>query len=174
MFTKHNTPIKIAVYALILTVFYLLQSVPALKLRFLGQAPELMLILTICVAYNESETFSAFFGLAAGLLNDIVTSSTVGASAIIFMFTAFFISVLLQTLLRRFFLTYVALILTSISLFLILNYIIHSLLYGYVPLGQALLKVILPKLLFSGVLAYAVYPIMNFTYKKFAIGGDMR
>lgn len=172
MFTKHNTTIKIAVYALILTVFYLLQSVPALRIRFAGQSPELMLILTVCVAYNESETFSAFFGLAAGLLNDIVTSSTVGASAIIFMFTAFLISVLLQTLLRRFFLTYVALILSSISLFLILNYIIHSVFYGYVPIGQALIQVILPKFLFSGVLAYIIYPIMNFTYKKFATGGD--
>lgn len=172
MFTRRNTTIKTVIYALILVILYLFQSVPALGLRFMGCAPELMFILTVCVSYNESENFSAFFGLAAGLISDIVTGAAVGMNAIIFMFTAFFISVLLQTLLRRFFLTYISITLISLTVLLFLQYLSSMLFYGYIPLSEALLHVILPKLLFSGVLAYPVYFIVNFVNKKLDEGGE--
>lgn len=171
MFTRNNTPVKIALYGLMLIIFYLLTSVPALGLRFMGQAPELLFILTICVAFNESETFSAFFALAAGILNDCVTDSVVGKSAIVFMFTAFLVSVSLKTILRRLFLTYVVLSLTTVLLFLVTEYIFTVIFYGGLPFGQALLKVILPKFLYSGVLCYPVYFIVGFLSKKLDAGG---
>ena len=54
MFTRNNTPVKIALYGVLLILFYLLTSVPALGLRFMGQAPELLFILTVCIAFSES------------------------------------------------------------------------------------------------------------------------
>ncbi len=172
MFTRRNTSIKITVYALILILFYLLQSVPALHLRFMGNAPELMLLLTVCVAFNESEDFSAFFGLVAGILNDIVTDSTVGISALIFMFAAFFIAVLLKTLLRSFFLTYVSLTLILLVIYLIIKYLLALMLGGSIPFGTALMQVMLPKFLFTSVLSYPSYFFINFVYRMFEQGGE--
>ena len=51
MFEKNDTPFKIILYALFTLVLYLLQSVPALGIRFMGVSPELLLTLVIAVAF---------------------------------------------------------------------------------------------------------------------------
>lgn len=172
MFAKQYTPLKVVSYGLLLVICYLFQSVPALGLRFMDKAPELLLVLCICVAYYESETFSAFFGLAAGLLNDVITDSIVGKSAIIFMFLAFFISILLQTMLRNFFLTYIFMTLSVVLLFLLLEYTFNLLFFGQIPFVTALLKIILPKFFFTGVLAYPIYFIVKLMNDKLWPGGE--
>ena len=172
MFTKQYTSLKVILYGALMVVCYLLQSVPALKLRFMGNAPELLLVLTIGVAYFESATFSAFFGLFAGLLNDIITDSIVGNSALFFMFAAFIISLLLQTLLRDFFLTYIFISLGTLLLFLLLEYLLNLVFFGIADFGTALLKVILPKLFFSGLLAYPVFYVLRKMSEKLWPGGD--
>lgn len=173
MFTRSNTSFKAALYGLMLVVFYLLQSVPAINLKFMDVTPELLLVLTVCVAFNENETFAAFFGLAAGIINDTVTDSIVGKNALIFMFAGFFISVLCQTVFRRFFLTYIFISLCTLGIFLVAEYLLISLFYGSVPLGIALIKVILPKFFYSGVLCYPVYFIVRFLHNKLSAGGDL-
>ena len=172
MFSRSNTSFKSALYGLMLVVFYLLQSVPAINLKFMDVTPELLLVLTVCVAFNENETFAAFFGLAAGIINDTVTDSIVGKNAIIFMFAGFFISILCQTVFRRFFLTYIFITLCSLAIFLTAEYLFVCLFYGSVPLLKALVKVILPKFFYSGVLAYPVYFIVKFLHNKLNAGGD--
>ncbi len=172
MFTKTNTSLKVALYGLVLVIFYLLQSVPALGLRFMNVSPELLLVLSICVAFNESVTFSAFFGLAAGLLNDVVTDSVVGKSALFFMFAAFFVAVALRTVLRKFFLTYIFIQLSAILLFLVIEYILILIFYGTLTPALAVVDVILPKFLFSGLLCYPVYFIIRFLNRKLDAGGD--
>lgn len=172
MFTKHNTTLKIILYSLILFALYIIQSVPALGLRFMDISPELLLVLTISIAFHESETFAAFFGLAAGVLNDIVTDGTVGKTAVFFMFAAFIISVLLQTLLRHFFLTYIFIVLSTTAIFLLGSYLFNLLFIGYIPLGTALLHVILPKFFFTGVLSYPMYFAIRFIHKKLDDGGE--
>ena len=172
MFTKHNTSIRIILYSLVLFILYILQSVPAAGLRFMNVAPELLLTLTIGIAFFESETFAAFFGLAAGLLNDIVTDSAVGKSAVFFMFAAFIISMFLQTLLRNFFLTYIFMTLSVTAVYLVLCYLLAMLVSGYIPIGSALLHVLLPKFFFTGVLAYPLYFVVRFIHRRLEDGGD--
>ncbi len=171
MFSRSNTSVKAALYGLVLIVFYLLQSVPALNFRFMNVSPELLLVLSICVAYNESETFAAFFGLIVGIINDTVTDGVVGKSALFFMFAAFIVSVLLKTVLRKFFLTYVIIELCAILLFLVIEYVLILVFFGQMPLGACLIKVILPKFLFSAVLSYPVYYIIGYLNKKLDTGG---
>ncbi len=171
MFSRTNTSVKAALYGLILIIFYLMQSVPALNVRFMNVSPELLLVLSICVAFNESETFAAFFGLIVGIINDTVTDSLTGKSALFFMFAAFIVAVLLKTVLRRLFLTYVVIELCAIALFLIIEYVLIFVFFGHMPLGLCLTKVILPKLLFSAVLSYPVYFIIRFLNRKLDAGG---
>ena len=173
MFSKQYTSIKITLYGLLLLVCYLLQSVPSFGLRVMGNAPELLFLLCICVAFNESETFSAFFGLTAGLLNDIITDSIVGKSAIIFMFLGFFIPVLLRTLLRNFFLTYIFMSLGCTLVFLLIEYFFNLMFFTSIPFGTALMKIILPKFFFTGLLSYPLYFTVKFICRKFWSGGDL-
>lgn len=172
MFTKQYTSLKVILYSVLMIFCYLLQSVPSLGLRFMGNAPELLLVLTVAVAYFESTAFSAFFGLFAGLLNDIITDNIVGKSALFFMFAAFFISLLLQTLLRDFFLTYIFISLGTLTVFLMLEYLLNLAFYGDIAFGTALIKIIIPKLLFSGVIAYPVYFVLKLMNDKLWPGGD--
>jgi len=173
MFEKHDTPLKIMFYSLFMLGLYVLQSVPAFGLRFMGMSPELLLALSISIAFFESETFSAFFGLASGLLNDIITNSIVGKSAIYFMFAAFFVSVLLQTLLRRMFSTYVFAVLSVTAVFLLSEYVFVLIFLNSPPVIYSLVKVILPKFLFTGVLAYPVYYIVKILHKKSTRGDEL-
>lgn len=166
MFEKKDTPYKIILYGLLMLVLYLLQSVPAFGLRFLGNPPELLLALSVSVAFFETETFSAFFGLACGFISDAVTGGSVGGSAIFFMFAAFFTSVLLQTLLRRMFITYIAVLLSLTALFLIIEYIFAVLFLNHPPFLQSLMHAILPKLLFTGVCGYPLYPLTRILHRK--------
>mgnify|MGYP003310624135 CR=1 FL=1 len=171
MFSRTNTSVKAALYGLVLIIFYLLQSVPALSLRFMNVSPELLLVLAICVAYNESETFAAFFGLIVGIINDTVTDGVVGKSALFFMFASFMVAVLLKTVLRRLFLTYVVIELCAIALFLIVEYVLILVFFGNMPLSLCLAKVILPKFLFSAALCYPVYYVIRFLNRKLDAGG---
>lgn len=172
MFSKQYTPLKITLYSILAVVCFLLQSVPALKVRFMGNPPELLLVLTIAVAYFESADFSAFFGLFTGLLSDVVTDTIVGPCAILFMFIGFFVSLLLKTLLRGFFLTYIFITLSALTLQLTSEYLLGLMLHGGLPFFTALIKVILPKLLFSGVLAYPVYWLIKYMNDKLWSGGE--
>jgi len=171
MFSRSNTSVKAALYGLTLIIFYLLQSVPALNIRFMNVSPELLLVLSICVAFNESETFAAFFGLIVGIINDTVTDGVVGKSALFFMFASFIIAVLLKTVLRRLFLTYVVIELCAIALFLVIEYVLITLFFGSMPLMLCLIKVILPKFFFSAVLCYPVYFVIRFLNRKLDAGG---
>lgn len=172
MFNKHGTPLKIIIYSLVAVFLYLLQSVPSFGVRFMDKSPELLLVLTICVAFHESETFAAYFGLAIGLLNDIVTDNVIGMSAILFMFTAYFISAMLQTMLRNFFLTYIFITLSATGIYLILKYLLSLLFLQELHFKTALISVILPKFLFTGVMAYPIYLIVMLLHKKLFWGGD--
>ncbi len=171
MFSRSYTSVKAALYGLVLIIFYLLQSVPAFNLQFMNVSPELLLVLSICVAFNESETFAAFFGLIVGIINDTITDSVVGKSALFFMFASFLVAVLLKTVLRRLFLTYVFIELSAIALFLVIEYVLIVVFFGQMPLSLCLVKVILPKFLFSAVLCYPVYYIIGFLSKKLDTGG---
>ena len=172
MFSKQYTTLKITLYSVLAVVCYLLQSVPALGLRFMDNPPELLLVLTVAVAYFESTTFSAFFGLFAGLLSDVVTDTVVGPCAILFMFVGFFISLLLSTLLRNFFLTYIFIALSALTLHLVLEYLLGLMMHESISFALALTKVIIPKLLFSGVLAYPLYALIKLMNDKLWPGGD--
>lgn len=165
MFEREYTPFRIMLYGVFALIAYLFQSVPALGLRFMGVSPELLLVLSVCVAFFESETFSAFFGLAAGLVNDTVSGGIIGKSGIIFMFTAFFVSVLLQTVFRNMFLTYVSITLAVTAGVLVVEYVFTALFFGAPPFLYALRRTILPKLLFTGVLAYPTHFIVKRLHK---------
>ena len=167
MFTRPGNYWKTLEYVLLTLVCFVLQSVPAFGVRFMECAPSLLLLLTVGVAFFESPSFSAWFGLIAGLLAEMTTSSVVGLDAILFMFAGYFIAVSLELALQRKFLVYLTLCLGLLAVQQLLQYAFHLLIWETIPFGVALVKKILPTFFFSGIFAYPIYGILWHYENKF-------
>ncbi len=167
MFSRPRSYWKIILYVVMTLVCFLLQSVPAFGVRFLGCAPSLLLLLTIGVAFFESPEFSAWFGLTAGLLSQLTTAVLGGTDAILFMFAGYFIAAALEIFLQRKFLVYIFVSLGGIFLQQVLDYFWHLLLWERLPLGAALVHQILPVFFFSGLFAFPIYGILWHYDRKF-------
>ncbi|MBR5783294.1 MAG: rod shape-determining protein MreD [Clostridia bacterium] len=156
-------------YGCMVLFFYILQSAADSPARVMGQMPSFMLLLTIAVSFRESEVFSAYFGLICGFLSDAVTGSTVGFRAVLYMFLGFFLAIALQTLFRPLFLSYVCVTLTVLTASVMLDYLFFILLDGSIAFTEALLRIMLPQILLSGVWSYIVYYVVyryNLTLKR--------
>ena len=167
MFSKPRSYRKIIEYTVLTLVCFLLQSVPAFGVRFLGCAPSLLLLLTIGVAFFESANFSLWFGLGMGLLSQVVTSSFVGLHGILFMFIAYFTAIALSIFLQRKFIAYIGVCFIAILLQQGTDYLFHLLLWEKMPLGIALVNRILPTFFFSGLCAFPLYWVLWHFDRKF-------
>lgn len=141
-------------------VCFVLQSVPAFGVRFLGCAPSLLLLLAVGITFFESPNFAAWFGLIAGLLSQVTTSKLVGSDAILFMFAGYILGVLLETIFQRKFVVYLfsALAITLLQQFS--DYLSHLLLFERLPFGSALVHQMLPTFFFTGLFAFPIYYIL--------------
>lgn len=167
MFSRPGNYWKFLEYVILTLVCFLLQSVPAFGVRFMGCAPSLLLLLTVGVSFFESPAFAAWFGLIAGLLSELTTSTIVGLDAIIFMFLGFFTAVALELVLQRKFMVYIAICLGAVAAQQLLQYLFHLLIWDRVPFGITLVNQILPVFLFTGLCAYPLYGIMKHYDRKF-------
>ncbi len=147
-------------YGVMALVFYILQSSAGSPARALGHTPEFMLLLTLAVAFRESEVFSGWFGLICGFLSDLLSGSSVGLRAIFYMFLAYLVAVCLQTLFRPLFLSYVGIVLGAMTVILLVEFLLHILLHGQIDVLSALLHNILPRLCLTGVWAYVIYYVV--------------
>lgn len=147
-------------YGCMVFLFYILQSAADSPFKVLGQTPNFLLLLTIAVAFRESENFSGFFGLICGFLADAVTGSAVGLKAVFYMFFGYLLAVALQTFFRPLFLSYVYITVGALSVSCILEYLFHLVLHGSLSFVDALLNTMLPQILLGGVWCYFIYYIV--------------
>lgn len=167
MFSRPRSYWKLILYVVMTLVCFLLQSVPAFGVRFLGCAPSLLLLLTVGVSFFETPAFSAWFGLTAGLLSQITTGVLGSTDAILFMFIGFLIAAALEVFLQRKFLVYLFVALGAVLLQQLTDYLWHLLLWDRLPLGAALVNQILPIFFFTGLFAFPVYWILWRYDRKF-------
>ena len=174
MFSKPRSYWKFVLYLILTLVCFLLQSVPAFGVRFMGCAPSLLLLITVGVAFFETPAFAAWFGLTAGLLSQLTTETVVGLDALVFMFSAYFIAAALDIFLRRRFLVYLFVALGLCAVHLMIDYFYHVLLWDGVRFSVALVSHILPVFFFSGIFAFPIYGILHRYDRKFAVKEDLQ
>jgi len=75
----------IALWAMLLVLLYALQTSLLTFVSFDGFSANLMLLLTVSVAYLRGHKFGAFFGFTAGLLQDLTTGSYFGLATFSYM-----------------------------------------------------------------------------------------
>lgn len=160
MFSRPKSYWKHILYVSLVLVCFVLQSVPAFGVRFLGCAPSLLLLLSVGITFFESPTFAAWFGLVAGLLSQLTTSKLVGADAILFMFAGYILGYLLETFFQRKFIVYLFSALGITLLQQLSDYLSHLLLFERLPFGSALVHQMLPTFFFTGLFAFPIYYIL--------------
>lgn len=144
----------------ILIFFLILQVVFAQQLKLYYINFDFILVAIIAITFKNSLTVGMVYGFFAGLVFDLLSSSIVGISPLIFALDVFIIGKLLESGLKLRLVSYVLAVfmLTEINI-IIINIIYY--LFGYnidfAPLGIDLLL----KPLFNIILIFIIFPLMR-------------
>lgn len=87
-------------YGVLVLLAYFIQFTPFM-VRIYGEYPMPMLMITVIIAMFESDLCAGAIGLICGLLTDINMINGAGLHAILYMFAAVLISLLIETLLQN-------------------------------------------------------------------------
>ena len=87
-------------YGVLILLAYFIQFTP-LMVRIYGEYPMPLLMITVIIAMFESDLCAGVIGLICGLLTDINMINGAGLHAILYMFAAVLISLLIETLLQN-------------------------------------------------------------------------
>jgi rod shape-determining protein MreD len=93
-----NRRIRLVLVVISLVV---LQTTVFTHLRVFGAVPDLTLVATVAMAYEEGPMAGAVFGFAAGLSTDLFLSTPLGLSALAFALTAYGVGLFQSGLIRE-------------------------------------------------------------------------
>jgi rod shape-determining protein MreD len=93
-----NRRIRLVLVVISLVV---LQTTVFTHLRVFGSVPDLTLVATVAMAYEEGPMAGAVFGFAAGLSTDLFLSTPLGLSALAFALTAYGVGLFQSGLIRE-------------------------------------------------------------------------
>lgn len=91
---------RFARLALLLVFLVLVQTAVLPYIRVADVVPDLALVATIAIAYQEGPEVGAIFGFAAGLAMDLFLQTPLGLSALAFALTGYLIGVVQGALVR--------------------------------------------------------------------------
>jgi rod shape-determining protein MreD len=86
--------------SLVVIMLVVIQTTVFPHLRVFGAMPDLVLLATIAVAYEEGPDTGAIFGFASGLTLDLFLSSPLGCSALAFSIVGYLVGVFQGGMLR--------------------------------------------------------------------------
>lgn len=158
--------LKWVVYALLLLLFYVLQTTPLL-FQIRGIKPVLIVPYVICIALFENEAAAAAFGVAAGLLWDISGNTIFGYKAILLMCCCIAVSLLVMYLMRNNLLNALFFIFAIMLLEELLTFFLYYVLWGYENSYIILLKYTLPTICYTIIMMIPIYFVTKSVAKKF-------
>lgn len=162
---KQRGLLKWCIYSLLLLLFYVLQTTPAV-LSIAGVKPMLLIPLAVCAACFEQPLASGIFGLFCGLFTDAASDYLLGFNALILMLSCVVISLIHTNFLKsKLFNTLVS----GGCVLLIqraLDYLFYYSIWGLDPHGYILLHQILPCAGYSLVLCIPIFYLSRLLFKK--------
>lgn len=131
------------------------------SLRVFGAIPDLLLVATLAMAYEEGAQAGLLFGFASGLAIDLFLASPAGLSALSFAITGYGVGIFQSGLVResRSIAPVIAFVgaLIGTTIFLLVGAIVGE--SGYLSLHS--LRVMLVAALYDALLAYAIFPFVR-------------
>jgi len=146
---------------LVVVTLVVLQTTVFPHLRIFGAAPDLLLVATAAMAYEEGPESGAVFGFASGLALDLFLASPFGLSALAFALTGFLLGMSQGAMLREArampaILGFVAGLVGG-TIFVVVGGIAGE--AGYFSLTSV--RIILVAALYDAVVALAVFPFVH-------------
>ncbi len=142
---------------LIIIVNFILQCTVFQYVRILGIIPNTTLVIVVCIAILKGRHIGGTLGLVAGLLQDIMFSSTIGTNALVLFFIGYLVGMADQKIYKDSLL--VPFIFTIISTlgYHSLYYVLMFFLGNTVRFTYFFKRVILIEMLFNSILAIPIY-----------------
>jgi rod shape-determining protein MreD len=151
---------------LVVITLVVLQTTVFTHLRIFGAVPDLTLVATVAMAYEEGPMSGALFGFAAGLSTDLFLSTPLGLSALAFALTGYGVGLFQSGLIRES--RGIASVLGGVggivgnAIFLIVGGIVgHDELFA--PHN---IQVVIVAALYDALLAIAVFPFVRWAVRE--------
>ncbi len=146
---------------LVVVTLVVLQTTIAPHLRVFGAAPDLLLVATVAMAYEEGPESGAVFGFAGGLTLDLFLASPLGLSALSFAVTGFVLGVFQGGMVRES-RTIAPLLgfvggLVGGSIFVVVGGIAGE--AGYLSLTSV--RIIIVAAIYDALVAFAIFPFVR-------------
>jgi len=145
----------------VVLVAALLQVVIVSSLTFGAGAPDLLLVVVVCLGLTRGSSFGAALGFVSGLVVDLVTLETLGLTSLVLTLAGFWAGRYAETTGRDRRLTPVVAVGAITVLAAVFGYLLHYLLGEEVVAGHALVSALVPTLIANLVLALPVFVLVR-------------
>ena len=159
---------------LLVITLVVLQTTVFTHMRVFDAAPDLLLVATIAMAYEEGPQPAAVFGFASGLTLDLFLASPLGLSALAFALTGYLVGIFQGGFVRES--RSIAPILGGIgglvgnAIFVVIGGIAGQ--AGYFSLTSV--RIILVAALYDALVAYAIFPFVRWANHDADFGRSRR
>ena len=148
-------------YALLILGVFLVQNNVFAASPLVITVPNLLLILVFCFGFMRGSFEGMLIGFVCGLLTDLFFGSTIGLSALIFAVLGYGIGLLGRTYYTEYVSLPLLLCLLSDLVYLLGVYVFAILLAGGRGFIPYLTKIVLPEMLYTGLMAILLYPLFR-------------
>ena len=144
--------VKWIAYAVELLLICIIQSTPNLLPAFLGVKPLLLPVFAISIAMFEGETTAMWFGVVAGMLMDITSSSVFGVNTLMLMIICYICGSLVVFLMRNNIVTAMVLGVGGLLAMELMRWLCFYVLWGDTKIWYYLYAIMLPQIVYSAVI----------------------
>ncbi|WP_072743376.1 rod shape-determining protein MreD [Sporanaerobacter acetigenes] len=136
---------------------FILQSTVFQYLGIFGVIPNTTLIIVVCIAILKGKKVGGVVGVLAGLLQDIIFSTTIGPNAFVYFFIGYFVGMIEQKFYKES--SFIPFIFTAISTIVYhgLYFVVIYFLGIKIHFPLFLKNVVLIEILYNSILAIPIY-----------------
>ena len=149
------------VYILLALGFFLVQNNLFAASSLVITVPNLMLILVFSIGFIRGSLEGMLIGFFCGLLTDLFFDNVLGFSALIYAVMGYAIGLTGRLYYTEFVNLPLLLCLASDLLYHLITYVLAFVIRGRGAFGAYLLKIVLPELLYTGLMAILLYPLLK-------------
>ena len=157
--------LRYLVYFAEIILCYLLQTSVFSYFRVSGVVPDCILILIVSIAYTKGQNKAILAGFASGLLLDLLFAETLGVCALIYMFVGFLAGYSNRIYDSKNYWFPAVLVFAGELFYSVGYYITGFFLLGKTSLGAYIMNTILPRSLYTLIVAVFLYPLFLLTDK---------
>ena len=158
--------LRVIFYALCICICFVFQTTLFYGLSFGGIVPNLLIIITASVGFMRNEKEGLLVGFFCGILCDIFFGDMIGFQALIYMYIGFLNGLFSKIFYPEDLKLPLCLIAISDLSYGMVNYVFLFLLRGKFDFGFYMKSLIVPEVVYTLIITFALYPVLLFVMKR--------